>query len=245
MRIGIISDIHSNLLAFEACLEALRANAVDAIYDLGDTVLGSLEPAETLDLLIAQGIPSVRGNTDRMLYDPPRDFADSPAFKEMQAALTTTHLEYLAGLPLTRELEGVLMVHGTPSSDETPLLERITPTGVFLEEEAVILEKLSGTNAGLVLCGHTHIARAVQLHDGRLVVNPGSVGMAAYVHDEPCLHVMQSGSPHARCAILTRRNSGWDVQHLAVVYDWNTAARKTLERGRPDRAQWLRTGRAT
>lgn len=243
MRLGIISDIHSNLLALEACLTTLRGSGVDAIFDLGDTVFGSLEPRETLDLLLAEGIPSVRGNQDRVLIETPDSLGNSD-LESVKSVLSSTHLEYLWSLPITRELDGVLLCHGTPTNDETCLLERITPEGVWLEDDTAISTKLAGVRHSLILCGHSHVSRTAQLEDGRLIVNPGSVGMPAYDHDLPYPHVMQSGSPHARCAVLTRSRRGWDVQHLCVTYDWEAAARKALERGRLDRAAWLRTGRA-
>jgi putative phosphoesterase len=244
MRLGIISDIHSNLLALEACLTTLRGSGVDAIFDLGDTAFGSLEPRETLDLLLAEGIRSVRGNQDRVLAETPDSLLGDADLETVKNVLSSQHLEYLKSLPITLELDGVLLCHGTPSNDETCLLEKITPEGVSLEAEGVILDRLVGVKQPLILCGHSHISRTVWLEDGRLVVNPGSVGMPAYDHGLPYPHVMQSGSPHARCAVLTRSRRGWDVQHLSITYDWEAAAHKAFERGRPDRASWLRSGRA-
>lgn len=244
MRLGIIGDIHGNLLALEACLTTLRGSGVDAIFDLGDIAFGSLEPRETLDLLLAEGIASVRGNQDRVLTETPVSLIGNPDLESVKGQLSSTHLEYLRSLPVTRELDGVLLCHGTLSDDETCLLEKITPEGVWLEDDTAISTKLAGVGCSLILCGHSHISRTVRLEDGRLVVNPGSVGMPAYDHDLPYPHVMQSGSPHARCAVLTRSRRGWDVQHLCMTYDWEAAARKALEHGRPDRAAWLCMGRA-
>ena len=53
-----------------------------------------------------------------------------------------------------------------------------------------------------MLCGHSHIARAVRLSDGRLIVNPGSVGSPGYRDIHPFPHVMEAGTPDARYAIL-------------------------------------------
>ena len=54
----------------------------------------------------------------------------------------------------------------------------------------------------LILCGHTHIARAVRLRDGRMIVNPGSVGSPGYRDVHPFPHVIEAGTPDARYAIL-------------------------------------------
>jgi diadenosine tetraphosphatase ApaH/serine/threonine PP2A family protein phosphatase len=59
-----------------------------------------------------------------------------------------------------------------------------------------------GITERLILCAHTHIARGVQLRDGRLIVNPGSVGCPGYHDIHPFPHVMEAGTPAARYAIL-------------------------------------------
>src|SRR5690606_17812524 len=98
--------------------------------------------------------------------------------------------------------------------------------------------------ARVIAVAHSHVPRTVRLADGRLCVNPGSVGMPAWEHDEPVPHCTESGSPHARYAILERRRGEWLVEHRIVPYDWESAAARADAAGRPDRAHWLRTGRA-
>lgn len=41
------------------------------------------------------------------------------------------------------------------------------------------------TNASLILYGHTHIPRAMHPKDGKLIVNPGSVGLQAFTAKAP------------------------------------------------------------
>jgi hypothetical protein len=97
--------------------------------------------------------------------------------------------------------------------------------------------------APLILAGHDHLQRTVRLPAGRLVVNPGSVGLPAYTDDTPHPHAMEAGTPHARYAILHSSPEGWQVEHVRLDYDWDAAAR-TADRNRsPDWAHWLRTGR--
>lgn len=106
-----------------------------------------------------------------------------------------------------------------------------------------IAECAAGCPASLILCGHTHIPRAVQLNDGRLIVNPGSVGVPAYASDLPWPHSMEAGTPHARYAILDKRNPGWQVEFFQVEYDWAAASHLAAARNRPDWAIALVTGR--
>jgi predicted phosphodiesterase len=137
----------------------------------------------------------------------------------------------------------VFLCHGTPGSDETYFLEDLTPSGPVLASLVTIAARTDACHAALILCGHTHVPRAVRLDDGRIVVNPGSVGLQAYQHDEPFHHIMQTGSPEARYAILERVGDAWMAELIMVEYDWREAAALAEERGRPDWAAALATGR--
>ena len=82
----------------------------------------------------------------------------------------------------------------------------------------------AGIPQSLILCGHTHIARAVRLGDGRMIVNPGSVGSPGYRGIVPFRHVMEAGTPDARCAILELWQEQWHVTFRHVPYDHNAMA---------------------
>jgi hypothetical protein len=86
--------------------------------------------------------------------------------------------------------------------------------------------------------------RSVRLDDGRLIVNPGSVGMPAYEENRPYAHKMETGSPHARYSIVEKRNGKWTAEFFAILYDWEKAATVAEKRERPDWARALRTGLA-
>ena len=58
-------------------------------------------------------------------------------------------------------------------------------------------------------CGHTHLARAVRLDDGRMIVNPGSVGSPAYRDVHPVPHVVEVGTVDACYAILELTADQW------------------------------------
>jgi predicted phosphodiesterase len=151
---------------------------------------------------------------------------------------------WLAGLPETLRLDGdILLVHGTPSSDlvyflETPEAGRPRPATA-----AEIEQRAGSVPARLILCGHTHTPRMAGTADGRLIVNPGSVGLQAYTDEEPVRHSVEVGTPHARYAILEVTPAGIAVDQIALAYDWDAAARQAEANGRPDWARALRTGR--
>jgi hypothetical protein len=122
-------------------------------------------------------------------------------------------------------------------------MESVDPSGQRAATYAEVLQRAGDAQASLILCGHTHVPRSVLLDDGRLIVNPGSVGLQAYDDDLPYPHKAENGSPHARYAIVERTAGGWAVEHYAVAYDWNAAAEVAQRHGRPDWATALRTGR--
>jgi predicted phosphodiesterase len=239
---AVLADIHGNIWALDAVLADVDRRGIGEIVDLGDTVLGPLEPAATADRLAARGIPSLRGNGDRMILEPPAE--PSASLAATLAALEPRHLAWLRPQPPTRILHGeILLCHGTPDSDETSLLEAISPQGARLRDDEAIRQSLGRVAQTLVLCAHTHIPRAVMLAGGPLIVNPGSVGLPAYDDDHPVPHLMEAGSPHARYAILARESGQWHVEHVLVPYDWARAAAVAEAKGRPDWAHPLRTGR--
>lgn len=159
--------------------------------------------------------------------------------------LSTRHREWLANLPLKREFPGeILIFHGTPTRDNVYLLESVRSNGIVSPAtDKEIAARLGRVSETLLLCGHTHIPRAA-MADGRLIVNPGSVGLPAYSDVAPVPHVMETGTPHARYATLERTGSGWRVDHIAIDYDVESAAEMADRNRRPDWAGRLRTGRA-
>ncbi|MBX3081013.1 MAG: metallophosphoesterase family protein [Anaerolineae bacterium] len=243
-QFAVISDIHGNSLALEAVLDDINARELDTIFNLGDHLYGSLEPATVAEMLIGDEIVSIAGNQDRIIITPPEDILTTADHLYIMSQLAQEHLDWLHTLPPTFRIEDVFLCHGTPDSDETYLLEQPDRAGGILDMTEAIQERLQGIDASLILCGHSHVPRCVWLPDGRLVVNPGSVGMPAYTDDVPYDHKMEAGSPHARYAVITRTANGWQVEQVAVAYDWFAAAAVARQRGRDDRARWLETGRA-
>ncbi len=153
------------------------------------------------------------------------------------------HLAWVAGLPVRLDREDLRFYHGTPEHDDVYLLETVSKAGVHLKEETEIEALLGPDPAAVTFCGHSHVPRVVAV-GGRLVINPGSVGLPAYDHDVPWPHVMEAGSPHARYALLTRDEEGWHIEQVLVPYPWKEAAARARHNGRPDWAEWVETGRA-
>lgn len=243
--IAVIADVHGNVWALEAVLADIRRRGITQIVNLGDSLWGLFDPAATADLLMRENIPSINGNCDRMLITPSDEERQAKSYQFTTAHLTDAHRAWLRACPPTLTMDGVLYCHGTPTSDETYLLEHVTEHGVSIRPDATLREMLTGVDAEVICCGHSHVPRLVALSDGRLIVNPGSVGYPAYAHETPYPHVMESGSPHARYAILSRTDTGWHVELIAVPYDWTHAANVVRQNANATLAEWIATGRAT
>lgn len=241
MRLGVIADIHGNLLALEAVLAKLDDLGVDRIVNLGDCASGPLWPAETVALLRSRGMSHVRGNHDRALGAPsPEGLGASDGFA--WRALDADARSWLAGLPVELRLGEAFCFHASPGCDDTYLMEEVRDGRLLPAPIATIEERLAGHTAPLMLCAHSHLARAARLGSGAIVLNPGSVGNPAY-HSLGPAHVAESGMPHARCAVVATGASIAAELHL-VGYDWERAAREAEANGRRDWAHALRTGQA-
>ncbi len=246
MRLGVVSDIHGNLAALEAVADALASAGVDAIVNLGDCVSGPLLPAETARWLMHAGWPTIAGNHERQLLAlRDRGVGESASDRFAAARLGADAWQWIAHLPPVLQLrEGPLLCHGTPDSDLAPLAHAIEQARMVADTPVRIATRLPDIDAPVIACGHTHLPVAMRLEDGRLVVNPGSVGLQAFRETRGTPYVVEAGSPHARYAVLTRDAHGWraDLQHVA--YDFESMAHLAEHHGAPDWAHALRTGLA-
>jgi diadenosine tetraphosphatase ApaH/serine/threonine PP2A family protein phosphatase len=198
MRLLLLSDIHANLEALEACLQA--APAYDQVMNLGDVVGYNASPNEVCARVRAMEAPVVRGNHDRacsgVLGLAEFNLVAAISAQWTQTKLEPEHVEWLRGLPagpLRRdELPGMEFVHGSPRDEDEYLLNSSTAGTDF---------RLPG-HADLIFFGHTHLQGGFAYKDGktrpltptyesgegvvgweltlaageRYLINPGSVG---------------------------------------------------------------------
>ena len=264
-RIAIVSDIHGNLPALEAVWAEIERAAPALVVNLGDIASGPLWPRETVQWLMAREAAeparwrTIAGNHERQALAA--DLARMGASDAYAArALGAPERAWLAALPGTQWLaDDVLLCHGTPASDLVYFMETVTPgfgvdghrgaRAASVAElsaraaETPAADARSGLSASMIVCGHTHVPRAMAVPGGPLVVNPGSVGLQAYDDVHPHPHFVENGSPDARWALVERDHRGtWHVQLRTTPYDWPAAVARAQDNGRGDWADALATG---
>ncbi len=242
MKMAAISDIHGNLGALEAVLADIERRGVDLTVNLGDMLSGPLWPRETAARLMELKLPTITGNHERQLLATDLD-GMGLSDRYAAAAVTAPQRAWLTALPATlRVTPEIFLCHATPENDVDCFLEDIVAGKLVPTSLANIDARAAACDAPLLLCGHTHIPRVAHASTGQVIVNPGSVGIQAYEGHHPVAHVLELGSPHARYAIVEKTSSGWNVELIAVPYDWETAARVAARHGRADWEQPLRKG---
>ncbi|MEY9664929.1 putative phosphodiesterase [Bradyrhizobium diazoefficiens] len=210
MKFAAIADVHGNRPALEAVLADIAALGINEVVNLGDHVSGPLEAARTADLLMERGFPSIKGDQDRILVELWQAGTSARSdFRELERK----HFEWMASMPSTLMYRGrAFLCHGSPGNDAAFWLDHIAGDGCPRPSRIDSIEAgAEGIDAEIILCAHTHIPRVVRLKDGRLVVNPGSVGLPGYDGKMPVPYVVEVGTPHACYAILEHANRGWSA----------------------------------
>ena len=188
MRIGVISDIHSNLPALEAVLADVDREAPDELWCLGDIVGYGPHPNECVDLVRTRTTLSLCGNHDLAVVGS-IDSTDFTGDAGAAARWTTEVLgepqaRWLRGLRPSAERPGFELYHGSPRD----------PVWDYVLSEQVALISILETTAPVVLVGHSHVALGIGWNDAELtgglapegteldlgarrwLLNPGSVG---------------------------------------------------------------------
>lgn len=242
MKLAVIADIHGNRSALEAVLSSISGAGVDMIVNLGDHFSGPLDTQGTADLLVQSHMHSILGNHDRYLLEMHRDSmhaSDRVACDQLQP----DHWQWLKSLAGMATLDDVFLCHGTPESDEKYWLEAVNSDGsVSIAPRRQIEAQALEIDFPLILCAHTHVPRSVRLEDGRLIVNPGSVGCPGYDDIYPVPHIMQTGNPAASYAIVEKITGHWTVNLSTVPYDSTEMVALAKKHGRADWARAVATG---
>lgn len=205
MKLGVISDIHSNLAALDAVLAEFSRRGVDEIICLGDIIGIGPFPAETVRRIM--GLKNlrgcVRGNHEGYLLDglPESMEAEETAFHGWEhARIGAAERAFLAALPgeLSLCLDGV----------DIRAFHYPMPGLAFSHAVAAA----ACPDVQVCLYGHDH-SRGITVSGDRIRADFGALGCPARLHDI------------ARAGILRIENGTACVQPLDVQYDVSTTLR--------------------
>jgi diadenosine tetraphosphatase ApaH/serine/threonine PP2A family protein phosphatase len=242
LRVLILSDIHANLEALEACLDA--APEYDLVYNLGDIVGYGANPNEVTTRSRELGSIFVRGNHDKACSGM-SDLSDFNPIAGLAALwtrekLTEEHLEFLRELPHgpISPMDNLQLVHGSPR-DEDEYVLMASDAYAILQEEAAI---------PLTFFGHTHVQRCHLLEDngqgksfapdykstkGKQTARLGIKPKTAYMVNPGSVGQPRDGDP--RAAFLLYDTDAAVITFHRVPYDIQRAQEKIFAAGLPER----------
>lgn len=241
MRVLILSDIHANLEALEACLDA--APEYDQVYNLGDIVGYGANPNEVTERSRELGSIFVRGNHDKACsgLSDLHDFNPIAGLAALwtREKLFDAHLQFLRELPHgpLAPMDDVHLVHGSPRDEDEYIL---------MASDAYAM--LDQSDVPLTFFGHTHVQRGFLLEGAgpgkifapnyksakgaqtvklevkpntKYLLNPGSVG--------------QPRDNDPRAAFLLYDTDAGMITFHRVPYDIKRAQEKIFAAGLPER----------
>jgi diadenosine tetraphosphatase ApaH/serine/threonine PP2A family protein phosphatase len=234
--IAVLTDIHGNREALEACLASARQKNAGRIVFLGDVVGYGADPGfvvDTVRRLVERGATALIGNHDSAAIGNAENLNDDAA---RAIAWTRTQLDddqrdFLARLPFTAEEGDRLYVHASAAAPEQ---------WDYLLDAGAAMRSFKATAARVTICGHLHVpllfqlskARglagfeppmntALPLTEGRWIAVIGAVGQP------------RDGDPRACYALYD--DEADTLSYVRVPYDIDTAAKKITAAGLPRR----------
>jgi diadenosine tetraphosphatase ApaH/serine/threonine PP2A family protein phosphatase len=233
VRIAILSDIHANREAFEAALPVARAFGPDETVLLGDLVGYGPDPehaVETSARLVEDGALCILGNHDQAAVRDRRDMAEHAreAIRWTRGRLSPAHLAFLDALPLTARSGERLYVH---ASADQPAKWR------YVRDADAAAASLAACDAGLIVCGHTHVPALYYMLPGRRPVRFTPADNVPVPLSRLRRHLLvcgsvgqpRDGSP-AACVTLVDTDAR-SVENRRVPYDHDATARRIVAVG--------------
>lgn len=215
MRYALLSDIHSNLEAFQAVLKRLETEDIGSYVSLGDIVGYGADPSECIKLIRSiKPFASIAGNHDWGVAGT-FDIDDFSAHARTAVLWTRTkldalELEYLKLLPAVYVDKKFTLAHGSLEDPEE---------FNYIRSNTEAAGSMKFSTTPMVFIGHTHAAYIYKFDGESRVVNAGSVGQP------------RDRDPRASLAIYDDDDS--DIEIIRVEYDIEKARKKILDAGLP------------
>lgn len=230
MEIAVLSDIHSNYIALEKCVNYCLKRGIRSFLFLGDYVGEMAYPERTMELIrMYMGkydCTFIRGNKEDYWINQRRGKAlnleeyssTTGALWYAYSHLKERDIDFFESMPIARKMQygdlpTLIACHGSPFSAK----ENMNIGG---ERTIEILEQ---TEVDLILCGHTH-KQGKTVCNGKMVLNPGSVGLSLKARSM------------SQFMILHGENGRWREEFISLPYDRDAVVRQLEESGLNRRA---------
>jgi predicted phosphodiesterase len=231
MRVAVVSDIHSNLHALEAVLEAIDTDAPDQLWCLGDIVGYGPRPNECCDIVEQRAGVCLAGNHDlaiRGTIDLDEFHGDAALAARMNRdALTPESHAFLDRLEPHGDAHGVALYHGSA---------RDAVWEYVLSDEAA-RATFAISASPLVLVGHSHVALRIAETDGEIEGGLAPAGTAvAFDGGQTLLNPGSVGQPRdgdARAAYLLLDLAAGRAEFRRVEYDIQRTQKEMADAGLP------------
>lgn len=235
MRIALISDIHANREAFEACLEHAQRNGVDEYVFLGDYVGYGADPGWVVDSVMAyveRGAVAVLGNHDAAAVGQEADMNEdaAAAIEWTKTKLTAEQSKFLSELPLTARRGDYLYVHANP----------VAPAEWgYVADLYSASRSLVSTQSHVTFCGHTHVPTLFHMSiTGKFAgfdpIDRVEIPLTARRRWLAVIGSVGQPRDHNPAACYAMLDDAQDVlTYIRVPYDIDTAANKIRDAGLP------------
>ena len=254
MKLALLSDIHANSRALEACLAHAASAGAQRLGLLGDLVGYGGEPAVVMARvmqLAAEGAVVIQGNHDAMAVNPPASVTQhgQAGAQWTHAQLSPAQRQFLAGLPLTHIEASLLLVHASADAPERwRYVDSARAAAASLD--AAMTPPTGHADVRHVFGGHVHQQTLYYRGAGQTLMafapTPG-VSVATPRHRRWIATVgsvgqPRDGNPQAMYALFD--TAALKLTFHRVPYDHLAAARSVRAAGLPeDFALRLETGR--
>lgn len=222
-RIALLSDVHGNITALTAVIHDLKAQEVDECWFLGDLVMPGPGADKLFDLL--ESIDTsiyIKGNWDNHLLtvlnskeeidlNDPSDVYIGMLGKYLSQKLSDSNIKKIGEFkPNDTQLINELRInisHNSPNKNYGQFLSQTAETEHFDE-------LFEDSNSDIAVYGHVHFQMLRYTNDGRIVINPGTIGQTFFLEEK------LNSDRRAQYAIMEIDDDGLaDVDFRKVAYN--------------------------
>jgi len=223
MKVGVISDIHSNISALKSVLDEFRERNIETLVCAGD-IIGVLgESSESVRLVKENAGFTVYGNHDSRVFPsrkwlPVSDY-EIVEYENTMETLSEEEYQWLISLPeiVTNAYKNITLAHSRPVNGLSEGVLEYDDAGVHSSEFIKIAGDYFTRDGEILILGHTHRQNALNVGKFKgqyqsLILNPGSVGF-------PYKNKFTNGSPYGKASFAIVDTETLEYELCSIEYD--------------------------